>query len=201
MLCFCCRVIRVHTFWVLTLLRYVVCRALLPSHRLPFLCPCLPCCAGAVRFGVAPLIYCCFWCQVQKLSPRPMSGSLLPRFSFRSFMVSSLTFFNPLIFIHGVRYVLTCFIRVQLCDLVACHPPGSSCLQARILEWVAMLSSRESSRLRDQTHVSSISCTGRRVLHHQRPWCETVAQFSQHRLSKRLSFPHRIFLAPLSQVN
>ena len=31
-------------------------------------------------------------------------------------------------------------------------------LQARILEWVAMPSSRGSSRPRDQTHVSCVSC-------------------------------------------
>ena len=60
-------------------------------------------------------------------------------------MVSSLTFFNPLIFVHGVRCVLTRFIRVQLCDPVAYHPLGSSCLQARILECVAMPFSRGSS--------------------------------------------------------
>ena len=35
-------------------------------------------------------------------------------------------------------------------------------LQARILEWVAMPSSRGSSRPKDQTHVS---CFGRQVLH------------------------------------
>ena len=40
-------------------------------------------------------------------------------------------------------------------------PPGSSVhgiLQARILEWVAMPSSRGSSRPRNQTHVSCVSC-------------------------------------------
>ena len=39
-------------------------------------------------------------------------------------------------------------------------PPGSSVygiLQARTLEWLAKLSSRESSRPRDQTHVSCMS--------------------------------------------
>ena len=34
-------------------------------------------------------------------------------------------------------------------------------LQARILEWVAMPSSRGSSQPRDQTHISNSSCTGR----------------------------------------
>ena len=39
-------------------------------------------------------------------------------------------------------------------------------LQARILEWVAMPSSRGSSRPRDPTFVSYISCIGRQVLYH-----------------------------------
>ena len=39
-------------------------------------------------------------------------------------------------------------------------------LQARVLEWVAVPTSRESSPSTDQTHVSSISCTGRQVLYH-----------------------------------
>ena len=50
-----------------------------------------------------------------------------------------------------------------------CIPPGSSVhgvLPARILEWVDMPSSREPSWPRDQTQVSSISCTGRQVLYH-----------------------------------
>ena len=44
-----------------------------------------------------------------------------------------------------------------LCNPVDCHSPGSSVhgiLQARILEWVAMSSSRGSSRPRDGTQVS-----------------------------------------------
>ena len=39
-------------------------------------------------------------------------------------------------------------------------------LQARILEWVAMPSSRGSSGPRDQTCVSYVSCTDRWVLYH-----------------------------------
>ena len=48
-------------------------------------------------------------------------------------------------------------------------PPGSSVhgiLQERILEWAAMPSSRGSSPPRDRTHVSYVSCIGRRVLYH-----------------------------------
>ena len=58
---------------------------------------------------------------------------------------------------------------LTLCDPVDCSLPGSSVhgiLQARILEWVAMSSSRGSSRPRDGTHVSYISCIGRWVLYH-----------------------------------
>ena len=58
---------------------------------------------------------------------------------------------------------------LPLCDPRDCSPPGSSVhgiLQARILEWVAMPSSRGSSPPRDRTHVSWLSCIGRRVLDH-----------------------------------
>ena len=55
---------------------------------------------------------------------------------------------------------------LDLCNPVDCSMPGSSVhriLQARILEWVAMPSSRGSSRPRDRTHISCISCIGRWV--------------------------------------
>ena len=54
---------------------------------------------------------------------------------------------------------------LTLCNPMDCSPPGSSVhgiFQGRILEWVAMLSSRGSSRPRDQTFVSNVSCIGRR---------------------------------------
>ena len=50
---------------------------------------------------------------------------------------------------------------------VACQAPLSlGILQARMLEWVAMPSSRESSWPRDRTHASYISCIGRWVIYH-----------------------------------
>ena len=39
-------------------------------------------------------------------------------------------------------------------------------LKARLLKWVAMLSSRGSSQPRDETCVSYVSCTDRWVLYH-----------------------------------
>ena len=51
-----------------------------------------------------------------------------------------------------------------LCNPLDCSPSGSvhGVSQARILEWVAISFSRGSSRPRDQTRVSCISCIGRR---------------------------------------
>ena len=54
-----------------------------------------------------------------------------------------------------------------LCDPMDYSLPGSSVqgiLQARILDWVAISSYRGSSQPRDQTHISYVSCIGRRVL-------------------------------------
>ena len=59
-----------------------------------------------------------------------------------------------------------------LCDPMDCRPPASSVhgvLQARILEWVAMPSSRGSSHPRDRTCMSWVSCIGRKILYH---WAE-----------------------------
>ena len=51
-------------------------------------------------------------------------------------------------------------------DCIALQAPLSiGILQARILEWVAISSSTGSSRPRDRTHVSYISCIGRRALY------------------------------------
>jgi len=53
-------------------------------------------------------------------------------------------------------------------DPMGCSPPGSSVhgiLQARMLEWVAMPSSRVSSQARDQTGVFCLS-SDRRILYH-----------------------------------
>ena len=50
-----------------------------------------------------------------------------------------------------------------------CSPPGSSVhgiLQAIILEWAAISSSRGSSASRDRTCVSCVSCIGRKGLYH-----------------------------------
>ena len=60
----------------------------------------------------------------------------------------------------GVRLFVT------LWTVASQAPLSMGILQARILESVAMASSRTSSRPRDQTRVSYVSCVGRQVLYH-----------------------------------
>ena len=63
------------------------------------------------------------------------------------------------------EYVHACmlnhFSRIQLCNPMDCSLPGSSVcgiIQAKILEWVAMPSSRGPPQPRDQTLISYVSC-------------------------------------------
>ena len=64
-------------------------------------------------------------------------------------------------------------------NVMDCSLPGSSVLgilQARILQWVALLSSRGSSQPRDRTWVS---CIGRRILYH----CTNLRNHTQVQIS------------------
>ena len=67
--------------------------------------------------------------------------------------------------------------RAQSCealwDPMDCSPPWSSVhgiFQARLLKWVAFYFSRWSSRPRNWTWISCISCIGRRILYHYTTW-------------------------------
>ena len=60
-----------------------------------------------------------------------------------------------------------------LCGLMDCSLQGSpvhGIFQARILEWVAIFSSRGSFQPRDRTLVSLVSYIGRWILYHCTPW-------------------------------
>ena len=73
-------------------------------------------------------------------------------------MQSILSCFIPMFYL--IVYVLVAQSCLTLCDLMGCSPPGSSVhgiLQARILEWVATLFSRESSWPRNWAWVSCIA--------------------------------------------
>ena len=98
-------------------------------------------------------------------------------------------------------------------------PPGSSLhgiLQARVLEWAAISSSRGSSHPRDQMHVSCISCLGRQILYHLRhlgsphPKDPTVKNLYSSNMSpglykikciSPLYFPHPISVTFLMSTN
>ena len=69
------------------------------------------------------------------------------------------------IYTHIYIYIHACMLLLQscltLCNTMDCNLPGSSVygiLQARILEWVAMPSSKVSFQLRDWTQVSCVFC-------------------------------------------
>ena len=51
-------------------------------------------------------------------------------------------------------------------DQSSAGSPAHGILQARILEWVAIFFFRGSSRPRDRSHISYVSCIGRQVLYH-----------------------------------
>ena len=70
-----------------------------------------------------------------------------------------------------------------------CNPLGSSVqgiLQAKILEWVAMPSSRGSSWPRDWTHNSYVSCIARRFFTHWTTW-EALIYFIQDKINMSTS--------------
>ena len=78
----------------------------------------------------------------------------------------------------GLGYVclLACSVTQScptLCDPMDCSPPDSAVhgvSQARILEQFAISYLRRSSWLRDWTHISCTSCTGRWILYHCTTW-------------------------------
>ena len=76
---------------------------------------------------------------------------------------------------------------LTLCNPIDSSLPGSSVhgiSQARILEWDAMLSSRESSQPRDQNWVSYVSSIGKRVLYHYCHLGSPEALFSSVQFSR-----------------
>ena len=80
---------------------------------------------------------------------------------------------------------------LTLCDLMDCSPSGSfvrGILQSRILEWVAMLSSRGSSQPRDRTRASCVSYIGKQILYR---WATREAQHGKRSWHKLLEAHRR----------
>ena len=92
-------------------------------------------------------------------------------------------------------------MRTQLCPTLCDpmdYPRGSSVyeiLQARILEWVAFPFSRGSSRPREWTHVSCVSCMGSWVLYHWATWeapSAVLLLLFSHQVMSNSSRPHEL---------
>ena len=92
-----------------------------------------------------------------------------------SFLKAQISFHVNLIFVTLLYAAIKCDVCAELlqlclnlCDSVDHSQPGSfvhGIFQARILERVAMPSSRESSSPRDRICVSYVSCIGRQLLY------------------------------------
>ena len=114
--------------------------------------------------------------EVSSTAPLP-EASILTLGAQRRMGESIFQYSCPMVFIHDyililarmVVYlysgVLVALLCPTLCNPMDCGPPGSS-VWARMLEWVATPSSRGSSRPRDQTGITHVTCIGRQVLYH-----------------------------------
>ena len=97
------------------------------------------------------------------MSTGPLSTSLLLFLICKQVHLSQLSRFHACVHAKSLQSCPT------PCDAMDHSPPGSSVhgiLQARILEWVAVPSSKASSRPRNETCISYISCIGRQALYH-----------------------------------
>ena len=116
-------------------------------------------------------------------------SSLWPAGSF-FFLVAA---FKLLVAAHRIQFPELCSAKLilsslTLCDPVNCSPPGSSVHripQARILEWVAILFFRGSSRSRNRTHVS---CSAGMFFTTEPPGKPTHIYLSQSESSTTLQF-------------
>ena len=96
-----------------------------------------------------------------------------------NFLLEPWSFYFPLVwasYMHA-KFLQSC---LTLCDPMDCSLPGSSThriLQARILEWLAISSSRGSSRPRDRTWVSSALQADSLSLSHLRNFPSEFCQF------------------------
>ena len=100
-----------------------------------------------------------------------MCGKVLHLYIYVSLSISPFFFRFSLHMQHATcMHAQSCPI---LCDPMDCSPPGSTVhgiFQIRILEWIAISSSRESSWTRDSSHISYVSCIGRWILYHWATW-------------------------------
>ena len=113
----------------------------------------------------------------------------------------------PWILAHPVYLECVCVCAqscLRVCNPVDCSLPGSSAhgiFQARILEWVAISSSRGSSRPWDQTLVSCISCIGRWIHHHCTTWETPFAYLDRCKLHAHIVLTVCLRLLSVLQIS
>ena len=69
-----------------------------------------------------------------------------------------------------MAFCVLCGVQLCVTPWTGANQAPLSVLQARILEWIAISSSRGSSQPRDQTPISFISCIGRWILYQCATW-------------------------------
>ena len=117
------------------------------------------------------------WCLTNVTFPSPSfvywSISCLDFSLWHCFLLSLICLIKPHkepLYYMQCACVLRCFGHVQVFvtswTVARLASLSMGILQARILEWVTMPSSRGSSQPKDQTGISYVSCIGRRVLYH-----------------------------------
>ena len=77
---------------------------------------------------------------------------------------------NTHLYIHTCVCAQSCLI---LCEPLDCSLPGSSVhgiFQVRMLQWVAISTSRRSSQPRGQVHICISCCIGKQILPHSATW-------------------------------
>ena len=115
------------------------------------------------------LIIICVNCALLTYNQSPNTLVILPlQLSWWS-LASNTLLPQSVVHIPFSACMLNCFSHVRLFVTPWTMAQGSSVhgiLQARILEWVVMPSSRGSSQPRDRTCVSYVSCNGKQVLYH-----------------------------------
>ena len=78
---------------------------------------------------------------------------------------------------------------------------GHGILKARILEWVAMPSARGSSQVRDQTHVSYVSCIVRWILTTSVTWGAHVKCSEIQRIARHCHYLQEDAITSVSQID
>ena len=112
------------------------------------------------------------WCYIS-INPSSVEDKLKIHSIYLTYQISDISLSNiSLVVLLSCVWLKLCLSHSlwpwghSHCDPKDCSPPGSSAhgvFQTRILEWIAISSSRGSSRLRTRAHFSCVPCIGRQI--------------------------------------